>query len=812
MVIKPEAIPQFTGNVAAIEQHAGALTGVGGQFRDIGADVHSTWQGLSAFYEAPEADQLFAATAPIKTTGDSFGGQVEKVGSALSQYAAAVRPIADRLASLKTDATGFANSVAGDDDWREDEDKVNHNNDLIRQVDAQVAALMAAERAAANQINALYGGTQWTVDDGSGKPNAYGFNAADVPGDADRPWGSSEEVDEPWYVDTWNAVWSGTKGVVVDGLWGTVTGLWGMINVFDWDTFKSSWTGIWTLTGGVFFDPGKTGNAWKELGKSFIAWDEWEKDPARATGLVLFNVLTLPFAWSKVGKAGFAGKAASAVSKVGDVTKISKIAELADAGKLAGLLKLGKIELPTVADLAKQVDGVFKDAFKRDPDLDAALRHADDLTTHADTAALRGDDIVSHAHEPAHVRQPELVGAGGHHGNDFSHAGRAGNDIGGGGHGLDGGGHHGDGPSSHHTSDTGSTGGSGHAADNQSSGGGHHGHNAEPPARYRESDLTPSGIRDKQYGLELYRDADGNLHFPGDREGTIRDANGDLHENGHYASNDNPLLNGRGFDTHGAPDLASRRTYTPDGDSPADTAVRDAVADRNQIVAAREQLWDKHLGPIADKLKQHSISIDRTLSEARVIKLNNEAAAHLSRGELLRLEKYGNEFAELGTKLNRASEHLGEAGGNLAVAREFPEYRTISAGDGARGTSNNLDRTLFSADHNSFIAIEEKGVGSPLGGRRVENPADLSAPKIKSQQMSPEYLRHMLQNDNKLGPVLRANPQLRSAIQDVINGTTPGRLRYIHVHTSATGQVKVTDYIIDSGRLGRDSIRVVGSE
>jgi hypothetical protein len=426
VVIKPEAIPQFTGDVDAIEKHAGVLRTVGGGFRDIGVDTHATWQGLSAFYEAPEAGRLFAATAPIKSSADAFGGQVESVGSALSQYAAAVRPIAARLKVLQSEAVCFVGMVNADEDWRSDEGNVNRNNDLIRQVDAQVAALMAAERAAANQINQLYGGTQWSVDDGSGQAGMYGFNAGDVPADAERPWGASAEVDEPWYVDTWNAVWSAGKGVVVDGLWGTVTGIWGLVNPFDWDTFTSSWGGLWTLTGNVFFDPGETGRAWKELGKGFIAWDEWEKDPARAVGLVAFNVLTLPVAWLKVSKAGQAGKVGGVLDKAGDAAKVGRFDDLADAGRLAGILRLDKIGLPTVGDLAKQIDGTFKDILARDPGLDAALRNADNLAAHAETPNVRGDDIVGSADEARNARQPERVGVGGREADSVTDGGRSG--------------------------------------------------------------------------------------------------------------------------------------------------------------------------------------------------------------------------------------------------------------------------------------------------------------------------------------------------------------------------------------------------
>ncbi|GGQ71392.1 hypothetical protein [Couchioplanes azureus] len=424
MVIKPEAIPEFGGDLGAVETHAAALKSAGGTFRTTGQNVHSTWQGLSAFYDAPEAAQLFGMTAQVQTGADAVADDIEEVGAALAQYAATVRPIANRLTALKGEAGAFVSSIDGDDDWREDGDKVNRNNQLISQVDTQVAALMAAERETANRINRLYGGPQWTVDDGSDKAHAYGFDAGQLPGDAERPWGKSEEKDEPWYVDTWNAVWSGGKGVVVDGLWGDVKGLFGLINPFDWDTFSASWGGLWTLTGGLIFDTENSFKAWKEFGKSFLAWDEWSKDPARAFGNVLYNVVTLPLAAAKVGTLGKAGKGAAAGADAGKAADAAKAGNAAaDAGKVGDLGKLGddlgnvadvgKVDdLPTVGDLAKQIDAALGDVVKADPALELALKQADDIAASADRATP-GDDLVGRGEQPpVRVEEPALAGAG----------------------------------------------------------------------------------------------------------------------------------------------------------------------------------------------------------------------------------------------------------------------------------------------------------------------------------------------------------------------------------------------------------------
>ena len=97
-VIKPEKIPQYTGDLAQLEKDHGDLKTDAGHIRDTGADVHSQFQGLSAYYKAPEAEQLFASTKPVKDRADDFADDLEKVSSALSDYATEIRPLVTKLA------------------------------------------------------------------------------------------------------------------------------------------------------------------------------------------------------------------------------------------------------------------------------------------------------------------------------------------------------------------------------------------------------------------------------------------------------------------------------------------------------------------------------------------------------------------------------------------------------------------------------------------------------------------------------------------------------------------------------------------
>ncbi|MET9588160.1 hypothetical protein ABZY10_34795, partial [Streptomyces sp. NPDC006539] len=100
-MIKPEAIPQFTGDLGQLEKDYGSLKTDAGHIRSTGSDVHTQFQGLSAYYQAPEAEKLFASTKPVQDRADGFADDLEKVSTALSDYATEVRPLVTKLAQLK---------------------------------------------------------------------------------------------------------------------------------------------------------------------------------------------------------------------------------------------------------------------------------------------------------------------------------------------------------------------------------------------------------------------------------------------------------------------------------------------------------------------------------------------------------------------------------------------------------------------------------------------------------------------------------------------------------------------------------------
>ncbi|WP_234390112.1 hypothetical protein [Streptomyces sp. MMG1533] len=383
-MIKPDQIPQFTGDLAQLETDHADLKKDAGEVRKAGGDVHSQFQGLSAYYTAPEAEKLFATTKPVKDRADTFGDDLETVSGALSSYATEIRPLVDKLKQLKADATTFIASVKDDDEWEYDGDKVDEHNQIRDDITATVAAFWAAERTCHNKITALWGGTQMVAGDGSDRKDQYGFNAEDLK-DAKLPWGDPvEEKHHWWEIGHWlkSFFWD---GLIVDGIWGTIKGLGTLLGFNGLEAMGQAWKGLAQLATGLVVSviPGAGTLFWtlpddkmpswlrdsrtamKETGKALVAWDQWGDNPARAAGAVTFNVLTTVFT-------GGAGAAAAGVSKAGAVAKVLSVAGKAGRiidpmtyiakGAGAGLSKIGDIvrglrgvgnvDIPTLPDNA----------------------------------------------------------------------------------------------------------------------------------------------------------------------------------------------------------------------------------------------------------------------------------------------------------------------------------------------------------------------------------------------------------------------------------------------------------------------------
>ncbi|MFI5926423.1 hypothetical protein ACIA3K_10575 [Micromonospora sp. NPDC051543] len=368
-MINPGEIPQIPGNMDALATHAQTVRTAGVDFANTGQAVDSTWQGLAAVYKAPEATQLFAASGPVRTVSASVGEDIQAVGAALATYATEVKEIKAQLAALKGQAEEFVGSVKDDEDWREDQGKVDKHNGLITAVNTQVAAFFEAQRKCANTINALYGGRQYRADnaDGQAEDGEYGFTAdtlnAAAGEDGALPWGSNEEHDRGFWGDV-GAYFVGIGEsfvTMLEDLGGLIgrdptTGEW------SWGTAGQSWLGlgkfVWAVSiyvnpvtividqtvGMPFFEQREAGNLLLNAGKTIIAYDTWGEDKSKAAGMATFNIVSAVVG-TKGAASGLRGAGAAVNTIRGSATAARVSAALVRTGNWLD-------KLPTVGEVA----------------------------------------------------------------------------------------------------------------------------------------------------------------------------------------------------------------------------------------------------------------------------------------------------------------------------------------------------------------------------------------------------------------------------------------------------------------------------
>ncbi|MEW2294484.1 hypothetical protein ABZ719_17515 [Streptomyces sp. NPDC006743] len=369
--LDPDEIPEFTGNLDQLDKDVSAIGTDAAALWDAGARIDSTFNSLSAYYKAPEAEKLFATTKPVAAAGDELCDELGTVASALAAYADEVRPLVATLDRLRQEARAFRASVAHDDDWQEDGDKVEENNDRRSQVDATWAAFQAAERDCHAKIVKLVGGDPLTVDDGSHKKGMYGYRAEDLDQAQGLPWGDPVDEETPWYRIDQHA-WNFVKGFFVDGVWGTIRGLGTLVGVDGWDAAGQAWKGLGQLLTGIALTVVAPAAYWtadddqlptwlresrravKETGKALLAWDEWGKNPARAAGAVTFNVVTTVL----TGGAGTAAKTGSIAKAISLAGKAGRVVDpMTYVAKAAGL------GLTKVGDVMASLRGVTKGTY-----------------------------------------------------------------------------------------------------------------------------------------------------------------------------------------------------------------------------------------------------------------------------------------------------------------------------------------------------------------------------------------------------------------------------------------------------------------
>ncbi|MFC7329867.1 hypothetical protein [Marinactinospora rubrisoli] len=396
-VIDPAAIPIPPVEPDEVEAAGRALKGDGEDIAQAGQDIKSAWGGLEGNYIAPEADILLAAVDPVATAGDDFGSATGTVGDALIAFAEEVRPILARLRTLKADAQTFRDDIDGDDDWRENEDKVNEHNALNNDVLAALNDYQVAERTCANAITAIFGGTTFVALDPNGETllgegqEGYGFTEA--PRDVETPWATPQEYDAPWYEDAWNGIADFGVGIAEDvaglvGLYGENG--WGVSSWSEWgdnlaDNYGGMLEGFGALAGfygengwgvGSFGEWwGNFSTGWTEFAHAIVPWREWGDRPGYVITQSVLNIGSM-FVGAGVVKGLIQGGRRAGGGPDVDADAPDAPSRL-DADQLPGGQR--PEDMPSTRELSEALDGLDIDSGRLDG-LDEALDDAAGLS------------------------------------------------------------------------------------------------------------------------------------------------------------------------------------------------------------------------------------------------------------------------------------------------------------------------------------------------------------------------------------------------------------------------------------------------
>lgn len=342
-----------------LEQHAGKLRTKAEGIQSAAEESHTLWAGMSTAYKGPGDWQVHTAFNNVASEAEVVLEDANAVADAIDTFAEWAREAKRRYNTLYADWLAVQSRIDdGGGDWREDQDLVNDDNNILKSADALLAEHMEAERTCATAISGLFGGPSYvvTTQDGPGANQvAYGYTADQLDAAAAEgniPWGEPTEWDKPWYRDALDGVVSFGKGVW-SGITGTVTGLWNMVNFTDMETFSATWKGIGTLALDVAIVTSPvaqvalraTGNKHivdqsaerlVAVGKAAVHWDDWKRDPAYAAGASAFDLASILLT-AGGGAVAKTGSVASAVTRVGSTgSRVASVVNATGLTKVAG--------------------------------------------------------------------------------------------------------------------------------------------------------------------------------------------------------------------------------------------------------------------------------------------------------------------------------------------------------------------------------------------------------------------------------------------------------------------------------------------
>ena len=386
-LVNPEAFPCKSKDINAenVRSASGKLKSMG-QVIDSRMDaIVGLWNGLPAVYVAPEAEQAYGLMAPAATASETIKTKFEKASSALDDFAGAIEPVKSELEALEQEAAAFRSATLSEygDKWRDHQDVVDRNNELLGRYAKVVETLTTAAAACANTINGLLDGVEL--------PAVEGISADALMQSGEMmPWGAPVEKNRNCGESVAHGVgnfvqgtWDGLKamvGIGADGSW-------------SWGNFANTWLGMADFVGSTVLLASPTlsetikffGNddvdswvdarhevattAWTGMvGFDYEAhkagqdgWHKWKKDGIATLTETALNIGSnfIPGA----GAGGAALKTAAAAGKAGGmaVKAVNLSTKIADfAVPAGGWLAKGAVKVVEFsADALKKVDLPF---------------------------------------------------------------------------------------------------------------------------------------------------------------------------------------------------------------------------------------------------------------------------------------------------------------------------------------------------------------------------------------------------------------------------------------------------------------------
>ncbi|MGL4339250.1 MAG: hypothetical protein ACRCSP_02325, partial [Rhodoglobus sp.] len=202
------------------------------------------WGAVVLVFQTAQTQQLVDFVPPAQVKAEEVAGDVVRVAKALEGYVEAMGPVVKEFGLLRERARELGVKVSGfepgwvtsvffipvwGESWDQDKVLVDENNGIREGIAKQVLLWQEAERECVNAIRAV----DWRAPLHAGwdPKDPLGYGWAEIPGEADMPWGEKVTVSESWQgkVQLFGAhfVWDGVVMNLGVDTWSGLTSLTG---------------------------------------------------------------------------------------------------------------------------------------------------------------------------------------------------------------------------------------------------------------------------------------------------------------------------------------------------------------------------------------------------------------------------------------------------------------------------------------------------------------------------------------------------------------------------------------------------------